>query len=229
MENLNFWLFLISFSCLLIFTLTFGLLGKTREMGIAILACAICMAFSQIDKIEFFKAAGFEARMKKYAEEASIKSLQKFTTSLASSVMDIIIAEGRAGGGVRWENKEEAFNNLLIRLKELGLNDDQIKSIKEKSLWPKLVLFDHVMMLLDKNLKKLPSNQYCEIKDKIFKDLYNHRTFVAAEGNEFRKLFKEHNLLTPEVEESIKDLEYFQAKKEIRRPEIWREFFDRVE
>jgi hypothetical protein len=41
----------------------YGFMGMTVEMGLAILAGSIGLAFSNIDKIAKFKGAGFEAEM----------------------------------------------------------------------------------------------------------------------------------------------------------------------
>lgn len=53
-----------SFAFLLVGPLVFGLLGKPTEMGLSILAGALSLAFSNIDKISKFKGAGFEAEMR---------------------------------------------------------------------------------------------------------------------------------------------------------------------
>ena len=53
-----------SFAFLLVGPLIFGLLGKPTEMGLSILAGALSLAFSNIDKISKFKGAGFEAEMR---------------------------------------------------------------------------------------------------------------------------------------------------------------------
>jgi hypothetical protein len=54
--------------CTFIFILVassfFGYIGKPTEMGLAILAGAIALAFANIDKIRRFKGAGFEAEMR---------------------------------------------------------------------------------------------------------------------------------------------------------------------
>ena len=42
----------------------FGYLGRPAEMGLAIVAGSIALAFSYIDKIQRFKGAGFEAEMR---------------------------------------------------------------------------------------------------------------------------------------------------------------------
>lgn len=53
-----------SFAVLLLVSSTLGFLGKPTEMGLAIVAGALGLAFSNIDKLSKFKGAGFEAEMK---------------------------------------------------------------------------------------------------------------------------------------------------------------------
>lgn len=52
-----------SFFVLLVVTCTFGAMNMPAEMGLSILAGALGLAFSNIDKISRFKGAGFEAEM----------------------------------------------------------------------------------------------------------------------------------------------------------------------
>jgi len=49
---------------LLVISTIYGFLSLSAEMGLAILAGSIGLAFSNIDKISKFKGAGFEAEMK---------------------------------------------------------------------------------------------------------------------------------------------------------------------
>jgi predicted transcriptional regulator len=52
-----------SFFVLLVISTIYGFLSLSAEMGLAILAGSIGLAFSNIDKISKFKGAGFEAEM----------------------------------------------------------------------------------------------------------------------------------------------------------------------
>lgn len=52
-----------SYSVLLVVTIVFGYMKMPVEMGLSILAGALGLAFSNIDKISKFKGAGFEAEM----------------------------------------------------------------------------------------------------------------------------------------------------------------------
>jgi predicted transcriptional regulator len=54
---------IFSYSMLLAISTAYGFMGLTGEMGLAILAGSIGLAFSNIDKISKFKGAGFEAEM----------------------------------------------------------------------------------------------------------------------------------------------------------------------
>jgi hypothetical protein len=53
-----------SFVVLLLVSSALGFLGKPTEMGLAIIAGALGLAFSNIDKLSKFKGAGFEAEMR---------------------------------------------------------------------------------------------------------------------------------------------------------------------
>lgn len=61
-----------AFILLLAGSFAFGLLSKPTEMGLCILAAAIALAFSNIEKIKRFKGAGFEAEMLEKQVEAMI-------------------------------------------------------------------------------------------------------------------------------------------------------------
>ncbi len=61
-----------SFVLLIGGTFAFGWFGKPTEMGLCTLAAAIALAFTNIDKIERFKGAGFEAIMKQVQFQAMI-------------------------------------------------------------------------------------------------------------------------------------------------------------
>lgn len=63
-KQMNLFTQVLSFLVLLIGSLYFGIMKQPAEMGFAILAGAIGLAFSNIDKIQRFKGAGFEAEMK---------------------------------------------------------------------------------------------------------------------------------------------------------------------
>lgn len=56
---------ILSIIVIIVPVLYFGIMGKTAEMGLMIVASSIAIAFFNIDKVQKFKGAGFEAEMKK--------------------------------------------------------------------------------------------------------------------------------------------------------------------
>lgn len=62
-NNWGFVLFIISFIFTLVGSLFFGINGQPKEMGLAIIAGFFGMVFSNLDKFEYFKGLGMEARM----------------------------------------------------------------------------------------------------------------------------------------------------------------------
>jgi len=63
MKKTNYILLLTAYIVLFGFSLIFGFLNRPGEMGLAILAGSLGLAFLNIDKIKRFKGAGFEAEM----------------------------------------------------------------------------------------------------------------------------------------------------------------------
>ncbi|WP_051822357.1 hypothetical protein [Desulfonatronum thiodismutans] len=76
-----------AFIVLLAGSIAFGLLGKPTEMGLCILAAAIALAFSNIEKIKRFKGAGFEAEMLEKQVEAMIAKEAEPETKDESSLI----------------------------------------------------------------------------------------------------------------------------------------------
>jgi len=82
---------LASYLVLLGASLLLGLLGKPTEMGLAIAAGSIGLAFANIDKIRRFKGAGFEAEMKEQQMEAVV---EKETEPAVDERLGFIKVEG---------------------------------------------------------------------------------------------------------------------------------------
>ena len=62
------WIQFIAYTILLVGTMVFGFLGKPTEMGLAIVASAIALVFSDIERFKRFKGAGFEAELREQME-----------------------------------------------------------------------------------------------------------------------------------------------------------------
>ena len=75
----------------------FGYLDKVAAATVTVLAGAIGMAFANLDKIELFKGAGFEARMRKAVEDAyaTTDSLRSLALVMAEVVAGVLAVENR--------------------------------------------------------------------------------------------------------------------------------------
>jgi len=62
-----------SLCVLLVGSMILGFMGNATEMGLAVVAGAIGLAFANIDKISRFKGAGFEAEMRNQQIETIIE------------------------------------------------------------------------------------------------------------------------------------------------------------
>ena len=78
-----------SFTVLLGFSVIFGLLGKSVEMGLAIVAGALAVSLINIDKFRKIKGAGFEAELKEQVEAI----IEKETEPYPSKTKDIVDEE----------------------------------------------------------------------------------------------------------------------------------------
>jgi len=110
--------------------LLFGLMSRPTEMGLMIGACAICLIFANIDQIQSFKGAGFEAEMKKAVENAyaTTESLRSLAKPLVLTMLESLTYNGRWDGiDKRREHQlKEELENLSD---ELGICcDEQIES-----------------------------------------------------------------------------------------------------
>lgn len=73
---MKFWPQVASFVVLLGGSTLLGTMGRPTEMGIAVLAGALGLAFSNLDKIARFKGAGFEAEMRERIETVIEKEIE---------------------------------------------------------------------------------------------------------------------------------------------------------
>lgn len=106
----------------------FGYIGKPTEMGIMVIASSITVAFLNMDKIQKFKGAGFEAEMKKVVDEAyiTLDNLKSVALPLITTTIDNI-SWGKRGGASESDRDSQMFNELLKIIDELKLDNVEIE------------------------------------------------------------------------------------------------------
>lgn len=119
----------------------FGYLGKTTEMGLAILAGSIATAFLNIDKIQSFKGAGFEAQMKKAVDEAVAKTeeLKELSAIVVSTLFELLIGQFYMFG-MQEENKDKQVQKLISFAEKIQIKDSHdiyasIQTIRRLRTW----------------------------------------------------------------------------------------------
>lgn len=120
----------ISFAVLLVGSLYFGYTGKPAEMGLAIVAGALGVALSNLDKFESIKGAGFEAKLRKAIEEAyaTTGTLKGLAIVIGKTFFDILAVEDRyAGMGLR--GKFESKKQLEKIFSELGIEKAELTNL----------------------------------------------------------------------------------------------------
>ena len=122
-----------SFIVLLIGSLVLGLLGKSTEMGLAVVAGAIGLAFTNIDKIAHFKGAGFEATMRDKIETIIEKETEpEIVESEGGATMQAYGLVGEANDVVRaLKNPKFTWRYISGLSKESGASPEKVKETLE--------------------------------------------------------------------------------------------------
>jgi hypothetical protein len=140
--------------CLLVGgALLFGLLGKPTEMGLMIVACSLALAFANLDRIQRFKGAGFEAEMRKAVEEAyaTTENLRSLAKPLVLSMLENLLYGGR-WGGMGPARKHRLKDELDALSKSLGIRDAEITDTLHKFyIWHGIDHIDRIDAVMAKN------------------------------------------------------------------------------
>jgi len=119
---------IIGFALIIISVFLFGLKGMTVEMGIAVAASGIFLAFSNLEKFSKFKGAGFEAELKQVVNEANatIDNLKEVATPLLITNLELLANSGRFGDSDSNED-HKLFDRILSLQEKIGLSSKEIK------------------------------------------------------------------------------------------------------
>lgn len=133
--------------------LIFGVMGKTVEMGLMIVASSICCAFFNIEKFVSFKGAGFEAKLKDTINDAyaTINTLKEMSKPLILSTLNQINWSGRAGG-LNHKEKQNLKNDIEKVIDEFKIEDNKIgKALDE---FYGFIIFDFYIELVEEICKR---------------------------------------------------------------------------
>jgi hypothetical protein len=125
----------IGFSLLIASIFIFGLKEMPTEMGIAVAASCIFLAFANLEKFSEFKGAGFQAKLKEAVEEANatIENLKEVAKPLIKTNLCVLAESGRFSAGA-FDKNHDVYNQLIELQTKFGLNDAELVKFSNRYL-----------------------------------------------------------------------------------------------
>ena len=205
----------------------FGLLGKSTEMGLIIVAGAIGLAFLNIDKIEMFKGGGFEAKMKQAVKDANatIEQLRNVATTSARATLTSLMAANFMSG-TTLKNRLELHDQLISNLADIGASKRQIEEADE--MWKKGIGVIYHRGINNKlEGRKHPRKLNMEAGGKVLaasrelEDLLKFDEWKAPSSGEIEKFIESKGLMNQELKDLIDDYRCFESTGIIKRKELF--------
>ncbi|ENU5814308.1 hypothetical protein ACE34P_001864 [Vibrio fluvialis] len=136
---------LCGFGLLIVSVFLFGLNEQSLEMGIAVAASGIFLAFANLDKFTRFKGAGFEAELKSVVQEAnaSIEQLKSVATPLAISSLQALTKGNRWSDGARITREEndaflishDLYDDICQLIEANKLSNEKLEALKKQYVY----------------------------------------------------------------------------------------------
>ena len=205
----------------------FGIMGKPAEMGIIVVAGAIGLSFLNIDKIQRFKGAGFEAEMKRAVEEANatIEELREVAATSAEAILTDLMA-GNFMDGTTLEKRLDLHDQLICNLEDIGASQKQID--KADDMWRRgigIIFFRGIRAAIEDRDKPLQVNAKADkhVLDasREFQALLNFKEWKAPSANELRDFCINKEVMNPNVDELLKDYADFEKSGTFRRKDVF--------
>lgn len=205
----------------------FGIQAKPQEMGIIVVAGAIVLAFINIDRIEYFKGLGFEAKMKKAIENvnATIEQLRKVATTSSKATLTGLMADNFMDG-TTLETRLTLHDQLISNLKDIGVSSAQIEEADE--MWKRgvgVIFHRGIRHTLEgrkeKNQINTTADQVVLEASREFQDLLQFDEWKAPSSDEMRHFIEGKGLMNSEIEDLLNDYKMFETTGELKRREVF--------
>src|SRR2546426_1889427 len=129
-------------------------MGRSTEMGLAIIAGSLASAFINLDKFQRFKGAGFEAELRAVVDKAyaTIDNLRTLAEPLLLTTLENLTMGGR-WGGMDSIDKHTLERELAAVAESLGIESEKLKSAQDRFF--RYHAWDHINRLGHTVAKKL--------------------------------------------------------------------------
>jgi hypothetical protein len=204
-----------------------GLLGKPTEMSLIIVAGSIVIAFLNIDRIQRFKGAGFEAEMRQTVVEvhATLDQLRNLATASTESSLTTLMS-GNFFDGTTLATRLDLHDRLIRTLEEIGVPSHQI--IEADRMWRKgvgVIYLRGIRNKLEGRSHPAISNPDIDPNaleiSRSLQDLLQFESWTAPPAKQIRKLIEKSNLMNSELDELIADYSHFENTGSIKRKEVF--------
>jgi hypothetical protein len=196
-----------------------GLKGETRVLIVGFLAFATLLFIANLDRISEFKATGtgIEARTREVLQraEVTLNELQALGKQVGTVTLSLVKRTGRFGGYSDKE-KDEIKDSVLRVLKQLGINESELTEVLSE--WHRFTEFDYAHFILGG--PTIPEGAPPEVL-KEWKELRHGGINKIPTPGEIRAFLERHGFMTSELQEWLKDYEYYLESRTHRRPEVW--------
>lgn len=195
---------------LVLVPITLAVIEKTAAASLSLIALSFALVFWNLDKFSEFKGAGFAAKLNTAVSEAyaAIDEVKSLAISISSPVASLM-AVSSSFQYLHLEYKLEYAEEIRSSLKELKISDEKINSALS-ALYDR-VSEDHIKKALWALNEQLGEGQ------KIFKNYEE----IDPESWPLDAIKRESKKLGINIDENIKEYEYFVQKKKLLKPESW--------
>jgi hypothetical protein len=223
----NVWITVIASILMFGAAVMFGLLGKPTEMGLIIAAGAVAISFLNIDRIQRFKGAGFEAEMKQAVEHvhATVDQLRLLAAAVAESTLTSLMAENFFDG-ISLETRLDLHDRLIHSLEEIGVAPSRISEADQR--WRKgvgIIYHRGIRQFLEGRTENRMINSKAEPSvlqaSREFQDLLNFEIWQVPSSQEMRNFINVRNLMNATIGQLLEDYAHFERTNEIRRREVF--------
>jgi hypothetical protein len=223
----NTWITAAASLLMLTLAMILGVLGKPTEMGLIVVAGAISIAFLNIDRIQRFKGAGFEAEMRQAVEQAhaTVEQLRTLAAASAESTLTTLMA-GNFMGGTTLSTRLDLHDRLIKSLEDIGVPQPQIDEAER--MWKKgvgAVYHRGIHHCLEgrtqKNNINLNADPAVLEASKQFQDLLKFENWEAPSSSAMTTFIEGKNLMSPELAELLSDYSHFEQTGKIKRRDVF--------
>jgi len=180
---------IIGFLLLITSVFVFGLKGMAAEMGIAVAASGLFLAFANLDKFSEFKGAGFQAKLKEAVEEANatIENLKEVAKPLIKTNLFALAKAGRFSDGAFAKN-HEVYDQLIQLQSKIGLDAPDLEQSKLS------YLSIHAWDMVSELSGSIESSGIKSFSVTSRESIGSHSFEVAPDLNKFKSLLSEITL-----------------------------------